>query len=146
MSQTTFVVGIDGSQSGEKALAFAKSRAKLIGDGKILICYVIEWSPFSFQTAEENEQRHKRREEEIALAKERVLDPAVKAAAAEGFTVEGIVRHGDVAELLDQIAVQNKAEQIVVGRVGARGLKERLFGGVSGRLVATASVPVTIIP
>ncbi|WP_037493601.1 universal stress protein [Sneathiella glossodoripedis] len=137
---------MDGSKSGEKALEFAKSRAQLIKNSKILICYVIEWSPFSFQTAEENEQRHKRREEEINLAKERILDPALSAVSGAGFTAEGIVKHGDAAEILDRIAKEHKAEQIIIGRVGAKGLKERLFGGVSGRLVATSSVPVTIIP
>ncbi len=146
MSQTTLVVGIDGSKSGEKALEFAKNRAALSKDSKILVCYVIEWSPFTFQTAEENDQRHKRREEEITLAKERILDPAVSAAAGSGFSVEGVVKHGDAAEILDRLAKDSGAEQIIVGRVGAKGLKERLFGGVSGRLVATASVPVTIIP
>jgi nucleotide-binding universal stress UspA family protein len=146
MSQTTLVVGIDGSKSGEKALEFAKNRAKLSKNSKILVCYVIEWSPFTFQTAEENEQRHKRREEETALAKERILDPALSAASDTAYTVEGVVKHGDAAEILDRLAKENSAEQIIVGRVGAKGLKERLFGGVSGRLIATSSVPVTIIP
>ncbi len=68
MSKTTFVVGIDGSDAGERALAFAKTRAKAGDDCTIALCYVIEWSPFSFQTPEENEQRHKRREEEISLS------------------------------------------------------------------------------
>jgi nucleotide-binding universal stress UspA family protein len=34
----------------------------------------------------------------------------------------------------------------VVGRTGERGLRERIFGGVTGKLVAAASVPVTIVP
>ena len=146
MSQTTFVVGLDGSDAGERALAFAKARAKADGHCKIIICYVIEWSPFTFQTAEENEQRHKRREEEISMALTRVVDPASKTATDEGFSVEGVVRHGDAAEILDSIAKKHDAAQIIIGRVGARGLRERVFGGVAGRLVATASVPVTIIP
>lgn len=54
--------------------------------------------------------------------------------------------HRDAAEILDGLAKELGAEQIIVGRVGARGLKERVFGGVTGRLVASASVPVTIIP
>ncbi len=146
MSQTTFIVGIDGSPAGERAMDFAKEKAKQLDNSKIVICYVIEWSPYSFQTAEENEKRHKRREEEIKLAKERILDPAVSSVEAAGFDVEGIVQHGDVAEILDRVAGQNKGAQIVVGRVGERGIKERLFGGVSSRLVSTAHVPVTIIP
>ena len=68
MSQTTLIVGLDGSDAGKRALDFATARAKLIGDCSILIVYVIEWSPFSFQTAEENEMRHARREEELKLA------------------------------------------------------------------------------
>ncbi|MEJ6405020.1 universal stress protein [Yoonia sp. 2307UL14-13] len=146
MSKTVYVVGLDGSDAGERALDFAKARAKADGNCEIIICYVIEWSPFSFQTAEENEQRHKRREEEISMALSRVIEPASKAAASEGFTVEGVVKHGDAAEILDDLAKKHGAAQIIVGRVGARGLRERVFGGVAGRLVATASVPVTIIP
>ncbi|WP_370399056.1 universal stress protein [Sulfitobacter sp. JB4-11] len=146
MSKTTIVVGLDGSEAGARALEFAKVQARRLDDCAIAICYVIEWSPFSFQTPEENEQRHKRREEEIELARERVLDPALKDAEADDFEVVGIVRHGDAADILDDVARKHDAAQIVVGRVGARGLKERLFGGVTGRLVATASVPVTIIP
>ncbi len=146
MSKTTFIVGLDGSEAGSRALAFAKERAKAVGDAAIAICYIIEWSPFTFQTPEENEQRHKRREDEIAMAHERVLDPAVTQCKSEGFTAEGIVKHGDAADLLDAIAKEQGASQIIVGRVGARGLKERVFGGVTGRLVASASVPVTIVP
>lgn len=146
MSKTTIVVGLDGSEAGARALTFAKNQASLIGDCTIALCYVIEWSPFSFQTKEENEQRHRRREEELKLAHERVLDPAVQDAKDKGFDVVGIVRHGDASDILESIAKQHGAIQIVVGRVGARRLKERLFGGVTGRLVASASVPVTIIP
>lgn len=146
MSNTTILVGLDGSDAGARALEFAKEQARQMGDCTIAICYVIEWSPFSFQTPEENEQRHKRREEELALAHERILDPALKQTEAAGFQVTGILRHGDAADILDSVARKHQAIQIVVGRVGARGLKERLFGGVTGRLVASASVPVTIIP
>ena len=146
MEKTTFIVGLDGSETGARALAFAKDRATAIGGCAIVICYVIEWSPFTFQTAEENRERHKRREAEIAMAHERVLDPALTMSKAEGFDMEGIVRHGDAAEILDTLARERGAKQIIVGRIGARGLKSRLFGGVAGRLAATASVPVTIIP
>ncbi|NUH66404.1 universal stress protein [Sulfitobacter sp. S0837] len=145
MSKATIVVGLDGSEAGARALSFAQSQAKQIGDCAITLCYVIEWSPFTFQTKEENEQRHKRREEELQRAREVVLDPAVAKAKTSGIEVEGIVRHGDVADILEAVAKQRDAIQIVVGRVGERGLK-RLFGGVTGRLVAGSSVPVTIIP
>lgn len=146
MKKSTIVVGLDGGEAGGRALAFAANQAKLIGDCDLKLVYVIEWSPFSFQTSEENEQRHKRREEELALARERIIDPAVKSSTQDGLTVEGIVRHGDVADILDDLAKKHGAQQIVVGRVGLRGLKERMFGGVTGRLAVASRVPVTIIP
>ena len=146
MSSTDLVVGLDGSEASERVLVFAKRQARAMDGARIVLCYVIEWSPFTFQTAEENEERHRRREQEIATARERVLDPAVEAARGEGFAVEGVVRHGDAAEILGALAEERGAGQIIVGRVGARGLKDRVFGGVSGRLVASADVPVTIIP
>ncbi|SFS96786.1 Nucleotide-binding universal stress protein, UspA family [Sulfitobacter marinus] len=146
MTTSTIVVGLDGGEAGNRALAFATTQAKLIGDCTLKIVYVIEWSPFSFQTPEENAERHKRREEELSMARERIIEPAVKAATDMGLPVDGVVKHGDVADILDDIAKKNKALQIVVGRVGLRGLKERMFGGVTGRLAIGSSVPVTIIP
>ncbi|MEM7711283.1 MAG: universal stress protein, partial [Pseudomonadota bacterium] len=95
MTTTSLVVGIDGSPAGDRALAFARDRASAIGDCTITVCYVVEWSPWAFQTAEENEQRHRRREEEIEVARERVVDPALEGLRAEGVEAQGVVRHGD---------------------------------------------------
>lgn len=143
---TCLIVGYDGSAPSGRALDYAKNLARLIGDCELRLVFVIEWSPYSFHTPQELEERHARREDEISRAQKAVLDPAVAAAKAEGFKITSEVRHGDAASLLDSIAKDRGATQIIIGRVGARGVRERLFGGVSGNLVATATVPVTIIP
>jgi nucleotide-binding universal stress UspA family protein len=143
---TCIVVGLDGSTPGEKALAHAKRLAGLIGDCELVLAFVIEWTPYSFHTPDELAERHRRREQEIDQARAHILAPAARSAEAEGFTIATEVRHGDPAELLDAIAVERGAEQIVIGRTGERGLRQRIFGGVSGKLVAAATVPVTIIP
>ena len=70
------VIGLDGHSSGEHALAFASDLATKTTGCELIVVYVIEWSPFSFQTAEENAERHKRREEEIAVADEIVVPRA----------------------------------------------------------------------
>lgn len=142
---SVFVIGLDGESSGERALAFGKRMARLIEGSEIVVTYVIEWSPFSFQTAEENAARHKRREEEIAQAQERVVDPAVAALQAEGLNARGVVRHGDVANTLNSIAVEENADQIIIARSGEDGFASRLFGGSTAKLVMSASVPVTVI-
>ena len=140
-----FVIGLDGHSSGERALDFAKDLAIKIGACELLVTYIIEWSPFSFQTAEENAQRHKRREEEIALAMERVVDPAVDTLKKAGMNARGMVRHGNVADTLNAIASDEKADQIIVGRTSEGGIASRLFGSVTANLVMHADVPVTVV-
>lgn len=146
MTTTNLIVGLDGSPAGERALAFAKERAMALGDCTITVCYVVEWSPWTFQTPEENETRHARRTEETALARKRIVDPAMATLKADGVRVEDHVAHGDAAEVLNRVAKEKGAAQIVIGRVGAQNMIERVFGGVSGRLIASAIVPVTIVP
>ncbi|MFD2205972.1 universal stress protein [Kiloniella antarctica] len=141
----TLIVGLDGTGSGERAVAYAKKLAKLIGDCELLMVYVIEWSPYTFQTAEENSERHKRREEEIVMASERIVNPAVSSVQSDGITARGIVRHGDVADLLDAVAVEEKAEQIIVARSSEGGFVKRVFGTSTANLVMHASVPVTVV-
>lgn len=139
------VIGLDGHSSGEKALDFAKSVAAKADSCELIVVYVIEWSPFSFQTAEENAQRHKRREEEIELAMGRVVNPAVASLIEAGLSARGIVRHGDVADTIDKIAQDEGATQIVIARSSAGGLTSRLFGSSTANLVMNAHVPVTVV-
>ncbi|MEX2518288.1 MAG: universal stress protein [Paracoccaceae bacterium] len=139
------VVGVDGGGTGNRALAHAKKIARLIGDCELVLVYVIEWSPYSFHSAEENAQRHKRREEEIAAAESRVLAPAVGALKEAGFAARSVVRHGDVAELLNSVAVEEEADQIIIARSSDGGFAARVFGSSTANLVMTASVPVTVV-
>ena len=142
---TKLVVGLDGHESGKRAMAHAVKLAKLIGECEVLVVYVVEWSPFSFQTAEENAQRHKRREEEIGLANSRIIEPAVSELKTAGLSARGIVRHGDVADTINRIAKDEGAEQIVVCRSSEGGFATRIFGSSTSNLVMGASVPVTVV-
>lgn len=139
------VIGLDGTDTGERALTFAKDLAGKIAGCELIAIYVIEWSPFTFQTAEENAQRHKRREEEIELATKRVVEPAVSALRDAGFSATGIVRHGDVAETLNRLTVEHSGSQIIVGRASADGFTKRIFGSSTQNLVMHADVPVTVV-
>jgi nucleotide-binding universal stress UspA family protein len=142
---TKLVVGLDGHASGERALAHARRLAELIGDCELVVAYIVEWSPFSFQTAEENEQRHKRREEEIDTAMERVVNPAVKQLTDAGLKARGLVRHGDVSDALIAISQEENAEQIVVARTSEGGFAKRFFGSSTSNLVMSSTVPVTVV-
>ena len=142
---TKLIVGLDGAEPGERALDHAKHLSKLIGDCTIELVYIIEWSPYSFQTPEENATRHKRNEQETKTATERVITPALTALKAEGFTANGRVLHGDAAELLNKVAIKEKAQQIIVARSKESGFAAKLFGSVTAKLVMSAGVPVTVV-
>lgn len=142
---TKLVIGLDGHGSGDRALAYGKQLAELIGDCELLIVYVIEWSPYSFQTAEENAERHKRREEEIATATQRVVDPSVAQLTEANINARGLVRHGDVAGILNAVSLEENASQIIVSRSSEGGFAQRLFGTATVNLVMSASVPVTVV-
>ncbi len=65
----TLIVGFDKTEASQRALAFAAAAAKATG-ATIHVVHILEWSPYSFLTAQELEERHKRRTEELARAAE----------------------------------------------------------------------------
>ena len=140
-----FLVGVDNSDCSRRAFNFACKRAKSAG-AKLVVVYVIEWSPYTFNTPEENEERHQRHEEEIERANKSVLDPFLKQVSDAGIEGDRIVRHGNVSEVLNGLATECNADQIIVGRVGQSGLKSLLFGSVTTKLVQLSNVPVTVVP
>ena len=139
------LAGVDGSEDGKRAAAFAATRAKA-AKARLVVAYVIEWSPYTFNTPEENEMRHKRREEEIDKANALVIDPLVGALKKSGIEVQGIVRHGHPAQVLSDLAGETGACQIFIGRRGISRMAALLFGSVAGTLVQISPVPVTVVP
>ena len=139
------IVGVDGSEPGMRAAEFAANVANA-HNAKLLIVHVIEWSPYTFNTPEENEQRHNRREREIEAANTSVLQPLVEKLSGCGASLEGLVFHGHPAKMLNRVALDNGASQIFIGRTGGSGISQLLFGSVTSNLVQTAAVPVTVIP
>lgn len=139
------LVALDGSEGGKRAVAAAVKQAKET-DAEILLVYVIDWSPYSFHTPQELEERHQRRESEIQRAQESILQPAVDALADSGLTVESIVRHGNIAQTLVKLASKNNVSQIFMGRLGESKIRSMIFGSVTGALVQSSPVPVTVVP
>ena len=140
-----YVVACDGSPASERAVSFAIDQARSDG-GSVLIAHVLEWSPYSFLTPEELEERHKRRGEELARAKTALVDPILASISAEGIEVDSVIKYGHVSETLSDIATEAGATQLVIGRTGQSSLKVRVFGSVASTLAQIAPVPCTIVP
>ena len=141
----TFLVAIDGSSGSNRALEAAMGLAKASG-ASIVIAHVIEWSAFSFHTAEELAERHRRREEELDRARETLLEPCERLLAAEGFECEAVVTHGHPSETLADIAKERGVSNIFIGRKGQSRIGVLLFGSVAGSLIQISPVAVTVVP
>ncbi|MCJ7871760.1 universal stress protein [Marinovum sp. 2_MG-2023] len=142
---STIVVGYDGSESSQRAVDFAVKAASAQGK-TIVIAHVLEWSPYSFLTPTELEERHKRRNEELQRADTALLTPLVATLKDSGVEVKTILKYGHIAETLIKIAQAEEASHLVIGRTGHSELETRLFGSVAGSLAQAAPAPVTIVP
>ncbi len=139
------LVGVDRSEQSRRAVAFAAERARQLG-GSVLVVHVIPWSPFSFNTPEDNEHRSTRRAEEIAAATEQIVEPLGALAREEGVDVETLIQHGDPVDTLIEIAKRRSSGHIVLGRTGDSRVKRVLFGSTPSHVVQLATVPVTVVP
>jgi nucleotide-binding universal stress UspA family protein len=140
-----YVVACDGSPASERALQLAVAQAKTNG-ASILVAHVLEWSPYSFLTPEEIEERHKRRNEELKRAEQALVEPLLASANSAGITVDSLIKYGHVAETLADIASKQGATQLFVGRTGHSRLAARIFGSVAGAMAQSSPVPCTIVP
>jgi len=139
------LVALDGSDGGKRALAAAVEHARLTNSALVLT-YVIDWSPYSFHTPQELEERHQRRESEIQRANEMVLQPEMVALESSGVSAESVVRHGKIAETLLELTDEFNISQIYIGRLGESRVHSMIFGSVTAALIQSALVPVTVVP
>jgi len=139
------LVGTDCSECSHRAVDYAAEWARL-ANLRLYIVHVIQWSPFTFSTLQENEERHMRREAELERAHSQILDPVVADLRSKGVDAEGVVRHGHPAETLSELANELDATNIIIGRKGQSLIKTKLFGSVASTLVQISDHPVTVIP
>ena len=138
----TIVVGLDGSKGSLSALTFAIDEAKLRGAEITAvncwhippIVYEVGWTAAPIDTSE----FPKIAERGLAEALERA------GAASSGVSVRPIVREGQAADVLCEVAVG--ADLLVVGSRGYGGFRGLLLGSVSQQCAQHARCPVVIIP
>ncbi len=139
-----YVVGIDGSNSSIRAAKHAADQASKLG-AHLKVIHVLEWSPYSFLTPEELEERHKRRGEELERANSAIVGPILEELGSDVVT-EGEVRYGKIAEEIYKYCKETGAAQAFLGHHGERSVASRIFGTVPGALVQISDIPVTIVP
>jgi nucleotide-binding universal stress UspA family protein len=143
------LVGVDQSTASRRAVEFVLSRARING-WRVRIVHVINWSPYTFLTPEELENRPNARRDEIAKAQQEVVDPLLEWVASEKLAgdvdLTSEIRHGRPSEVLSDLAVEEAHDMIVVARTGQSDLRNAIFGSTASRLVQHAPVPTLVVP
>ncbi|GAA1856318.1 universal stress protein [Pseudonocardia ailaonensis] len=136
------VVGIDGSETGWRALHYAIGQSRRQG-GRVVAVYADRLPAAAFATA-------------VPLAAAAVADPGVdtlieelRAEVAEmgpqyGVDVTFETVAGDPVAAMVAVAERERADAVVVGASVQAGHK--LFGSVATRVVKAGRWPVTVVP
>ncbi len=114
-----YVIGVDGSDGSHSALEYALDNAQNTG-ASIKVIHVLEWSPYSFLTPEELEERHKRRGEELNRAQSAIIQPILDSLGDRAKEVET-----EVADIARQSS--GFMPHLNLGQVAQHG------GGAAGR-------------
>jgi nucleotide-binding universal stress UspA family protein len=133
------VVGVDGSETSDRALRWALDDARARGG---IVTAVHAWHvPFSMSLTAGTRDLSA-----FEDAAGRLLDQAVDATAAEyrDATVERVLVGGSPADAL--LGAAREAALVVVGGRGVGGFRGLLLGSVSQQLAHHAACPVVVIP
>jgi nucleotide-binding universal stress UspA family protein len=133
------VVGLDGSRTSWRAVAYANGLARRQGS-RVTVVYVAVPNALAMMTAAGpgimaevlQEVGADLRTQVEYLARERGVD------------TEFLVVHGDPFSELRRVAGEVRADALVVGASERAG--HRFVGSLAGRLVKAAGWPVTVVP
>jgi nucleotide-binding universal stress UspA family protein/GNAT superfamily N-acetyltransferase len=121
----TIVVGVDGSETGEKALAVALGLGGVLGTALHVV------SAYSVFRA--------------SSGAEAILEAATQAASAQGLEAVTHARRDDPAEALITVAEEQDADLVVVGDKGMSGTSRFLLGSVPNKVSHHAPCSVLIV-
>jgi len=137
----TIIVPIDFSQHSEYALKAAAKLAKKF-EAELLALHMLEMSDAVF-TASEASQNEKTMFY-LQLAEQKFED-FLKKDYLEDVKVKPIIKHFKVFSEVNDVAIKNNADLIVMGSHGTSGMKEFFIGSNTERVVRHSDIPVLVV-
>jgi nucleotide-binding universal stress UspA family protein len=137
------LVGVDHSQASRTALELAADVAVSLG-GSLSVLEVVDYVP-AFPLDEPTAAGGGRRRW-VAEAAMALLEAEVRAVRARGVGVQVVVRSGDPAATLLEVADDVDADLVVVGTRGLCGPDELLLGSVARTVAGGARRPTLVVP
>lgn len=143
MTESTIVVGIDGSAAADHALAWARARARRTGAPVRAVmtwevpAHMISTTPLGVGAPPVAAV------EDAARAS---LDAAMKRAEGGPGPITTVLRHGPAVATLLAEAQEHDAGLVVVGTRGLGPVRRVLLGSVSARIARDSRRPVAVVP
>jgi nucleotide-binding universal stress UspA family protein len=136
------LVPVDFTETSDRAIAYATELASKLG-ASVTVMHAYQIPVYGFPegayiaTAELAAQ--------ITEAAEKRLDEIARALRAGGVPTDTVLRDGVAWEEVNTVAHEVRADLIVIGTHGRRGLARALLGSVAENVIRTSSVPVLAI-
>jgi len=134
----TMVVGFDDSPASKAALIEASNMAKKNG-GKVILVHAVYFDTEEFGIAPEQLEKRLKIGEKACIQSKQMVSSEF------GVDVQSLLCEGDPPEVILDIAEGNKADLIVLGTYGRRGLNRLLMGSVTSRIILDAPMDVLVV-
>ena len=137
------LVAVDGSESGQKAAEKALELAKILS-AKVTVISVsappiapIRWKGATYYYDELLEMQRKQSQE--------IADEYKGFFEKENLEASTIVKQGDPAEEIIEVANSDDYYMLVVGSRGLTGIKRAVIGSVANYVIQGSKVPVLVV-
>jgi nucleotide-binding universal stress UspA family protein len=146
-----YVVAVDGSEDGDRALERAVELADAVG-GSLTVVHAVDPDVYTDSSPgpvlSRSEAERGLVVEAVADAEERaqrIVEEAAGRAAEAGVPVETELLYGDPREAVPRFAEEEGYDGVFVGHRGLSDREEELLGSVAKGIVERATVPVTVV-
>ncbi len=134
----TMVVGFDDSLSSKAALIEASNRVRKHG-GKLIMVHAVFFDTEEFGIAPDQLDKRMKIGEKVCI------ESKEKIASEFGIEVQSLLCEGDPPDVILDVAQGKKADLIVLGTYGRRGLNRLLMGSVTSRIIVDAPTDVLVV-
>lgn len=135
----SMLVPFDGSAFSKKALSRACALAGSDG-GAVTVLYVMPRyeEMIGFMRTESIEQS-------LRQEAQKIIDSAKGIAGAEGITVNAVIEDGSPSDSIINSAIDLKADLIIMGSYGWKGINKAIMGSTTERVIMDAPCPVLAV-
>ena len=144
MSLSKILIPVDGSSASLRAVDFAIEMVAQDPSTSLVLLHVQNTRAIELAGASEAMDTEWLREAG-SLASAKALKDAIGKCEHAGVASEALVRTGQIAEAVGQVAREENVKHIVMGTRGLGGIQGLLLGSVAMQVIHLAEVPITLI-